>query len=52
MKKVKIPRNMNESGRPEDGLYIEPSDIFLTNTGRTTTPYPSKNISNLQTYGC
>lgn len=42
MKKSKIPRHLNESGRPEDGSFVEANDIFFTNIGRITTPYPSK----------
>lgn len=36
----KLPREMTERGRPVDGGYVNAGDIFLTSTGRCTTPYP------------
>ena len=34
-------RTLNEEGFVSDGLgAIKPGDVFLTKSGRTTTPYP------------
>jgi uncharacterized protein YeaO (DUF488 family) len=39
----KVPRKMkvsNGMAKPIDGKAIIPGDVFITNTGRKTTPYP------------
>lgn len=36
------PRIMGLCGRPADGKPVFPGDIFLTISGRVTTPYPSQ----------
>ena len=40
----KKPRRMLESGRADDGKVLKPGDIFLTNTGRETTPFPKQKM--------
>ena len=41
---TKTPRRMLESGRAGDGKVLKPGDIFLTNTGRETTPFPKQKM--------
>ncbi len=39
-------RQMDEDGRPMDGKPILPGDVFVTSTGRITTPYPAYKMTS------